>query len=388
MQMRFKTPTRRRIPMPFRAGFFKYPIHNKLAYFFIACTDWLLQRCLAKKKLPIKIPKRILICNTAHLGDVILTTALLPVLRQALPHAHIAMLVGSWCQPLVEKHPLLDHFHVIDHWKTSRRKENRIIKIVRYLKMRGRVCKEIRNYDLAIDCGLHFPNMAPLLWSAGIPTRIGFASAGLGPLLTHARPWNPFDNRSVVESFASLLYFLPIHIDHTLLHPTIPISLPNPKSYIVVHMGSGNAHKNWPEANWKALAKRLAEEGRHLLFTGIGKEENQAIERVIAHFPQAENLCGKLSWQQFTTTIQNAALLIATETSAGHIASAVGTPAVLLYTGIHPSNVWRPLGNEQHILTHPTPCSPCLKGCKAMSCIREISVDTLYAAIQSHQKVC
>ncbi len=361
----------------------KYPIHNKLAYFFIACIDWLLQRCMAKKKTSLSAPKRILICNTAHIGDVILTTALLPVLRKALPQAHIAMLVGSWCRPLVEAHPLLDHFHVIDHWKTSRRKEFMIVKIARYFKMRHRVRKEIAHYDLAIDCGIHFPNMAPVLWSAGIPNRIGFASAGCSPLLTHALPWNPLKNRSVVEAFVSLLEFLPIQVDRSLICPTIPTSPPNPQPYIIIHIGSGDAHRNWPEAYWKTLAKRLTEEGKQLLFTGTGAEENQAIERVIAHLPQAENLCGQLSWQQFTATIQNAALLIATETSAGHIASAVGTPAVLLYTGIHPSNLWKPHGNEHTILTYPMPCSPCLKGCKTMSCIQEISVDTVYSAIKS-----
>lgn len=362
----------------------KYPIHNKLAYFFIACTDWLLKRCVAKKNSPISIPQRILICNTAHLGDVILTTTLLPVLRKVLPHAHISMLVGSWSQPLVENHPLLNDFHLIDHWKTSRRKELMIVKIARYLIMRRKVRKELRRYEVAIDCGLHFPNMAPLLRSARVPTRIGFASAGFGPLLTHALPWNPLNNRSVVEAFVSMLELLPIQVDHKLLFPTIPVSLPNPQTYIVIHMGSGNAYRNWPESNWKTLAHRLAQEGKHLLFTGIGEEENQAIECVIAHLPQAENLCGKLSWQQFTTTIQNAALLIATETSAGHIASAVCTPAVLLYTGIHPINLWKPHGNKQTILTKPMPCSPCLKGCKAMTCVRTLSVDTVYAATQAY----
>lgn len=361
----------------------KYPIHNKLAYFFIACTDWVLQKCVVQKKVPISVPKRILICNTAHLGDVILTTALLPVLRKALPQAHLSMLVGSWSRPLVEKHPLLDCFHMIDHWKVSRFKEPLLIKCIRYLKMRRKVRKEIRHYDLAIDCGLHFPNMAPLLWSASIPIRIGFVSAGFSPLLTHALPWNPLQNRSVMEAFVSLLELLPIQIDHAILRPSIPITPPNPQSYIVIHMGSGNPQKNWPEANWKELATRLAQEGRRLLFTGIGQEENQAIERVIAQVPQAENLCGKLSCQQFASTIQNATLLIATDSSAGHIASAVGTPAVLLYTGIHPRNVWSPFNNRQQILTHPMPCSPCLKGCKSMACIRAISVDAVYGAIRS-----
>lgn len=363
----------------------KYPIHNKLAYSALSMMDRFLSLCVApllKKNDLSTALQRILICNTAHLGDVILTTALLPMLRSAFPKAEIGMLVGSWSKPVLEGHPLVKHIHLIDHWKVNRRQED---KYFRYLRMRRGTLKQLRviQYDMAIDCGLHFPNMAPLLLQASIPIRIGFESAGFSPLLTHSCPWDPRDNHSVVEAFASLLKCLPIPFDHSLLRPTIPISPPQRQSYTVIHMGSGNTQKNWPEAHWKALVKRLAEEGTHLLFTGIGAEEYRAIERIKAELPHVENLCGKLSWNEFTTTIQNAALLIAVDTSAGHIASAVGTPAVLLYTGIHPGDVWKPYGGKVICLTQPMPCSPCFTGCHEMSCLRSLSVDTVYAAIQS-----
>ncbi|MFC2049431.1 glycosyltransferase family 9 protein [Chlamydiota bacterium] len=362
----------------------KYPIHNRLAYCAIFCIDWLLKigvRPFLKINSFPTSPKSILLCNIAHLGDVILSTSLLPVLWEAFPHARIGMLVGSWSRPLVEGHPLIDRYHLIDHWKISRAKESLIRKVLRYYRMRKAIRKEIAHYDLAIDCGLHFPNMSPLLWHAGIPHRIGFATAGFGPLLTHAHSWNPLENRSAAEAYCALLDPLPLN--RSLLRPTLATSTPHPKPHMVIHMGSGNPQKNWPEAKWRSLVERLISDGERLLFTGLGPEEHATIERVRAHLPHTQNLCDKLSWEAFMATIQNAALLIATDTSAGHIAATTNTPAVLLYTGVHPGNLWKPYGTKQVTLTHPMPCSPCLKGCREMTCIQSLSVDTVYTTIRS-----
>jgi len=365
----------------------KYPIHHKWAYRSIALIDGILKCCpifLNKNKLR-QPPKNILICQTAHLGDVILTTSLLAPLRSFFPQAKIGMLVGSWSQPLLKDQPDLQAIHLVDHWKINRSTHE---KYRRYLNMRKTVLKELRAcaYDLAIDCGLHFPNMAPLLWQAKIPTRVGFISAGFSPLLTHAIPWDFQENVSVVEAYVSLLESLSIPIDHSQFFPKIHIEKKklSIQSYIVIHMGTGNAQKNWPEKHWKILSERLVAKGYYLKFTGIGKRENQAIERVTNGLSQTENLCDQLSWKGFTQTIQNAELLIAPDTSAGHVAAAAGTPSILLFTGINPDQQWRPFGNTTTCITHPVPCSPCFKGCHEMSCIRLLSVESVYEEVEKH----
>jgi len=54
-----------------------------------------------------RTPRRILVANTAHLGDLVLATSVLPALKSAHPEAEIGFLCGGWNQPLAEGHPLV-----------------------------------------------------------------------------------------------------------------------------------------------------------------------------------------------------------------------------------------------------------------------------------------
>lgn len=360
----------------------KYPIYNRLARWALFTIDGILKAC-PKRLYVAHHPQKILLCNTAHLGDVILTTSLLPVLKRNYPDAKIGVLVGSGSFPLLENHPLVDRVHLLDHWKINRTHTPLLKKIRHYYTMRRQVVAELKEakYDVALDCSFHFPNMAPVLWSAQIPMRIGFTSAGFGSLFTHSYPWNARENRSAVESYFSLLGALQIS-DRQGLKPNLPHTPTQKENYIVIHMGSGNAQKNWPLEKWKILAKRLVDEGERLYFTGMGEQENRDIEAVIQGLPRALNLCNQLSWGQFTHTIQKAALLIGVDTSAGHVAAAVDTPSVLIYPGIHPDKLWKPFSSTTLTITHATPCSPCFVGCSQMTCIREVTVEAIYSCIR------
>lgn len=363
-------------------GLKKYPIYNPIAYACIASIDFILKLGLSKRKKNVLPPQKFLICNGAHLGDVILTTSLLPALKEAYPGIKIGMAVGSWSLPVVQNHPLIDQVHVIDHWKQDRTKKGR------YLKTRRQALKEIQSfqYDTAVDCCFHFPNFAPLLWQARIPVRIGFESAGLSPFLTHSYPWRPDNNVSAVHAYFSLLSQFP-EINPAMLRPTLPL-IPKIKRdpYLVIHMGSGSEKKEWTLSKWIDLTEKLLDDGHHLLFTGKGTKEYEHIEQVRSRFPQIKNQCNSLNWPEFVATIQNADLLIGVDTSAGHIAAATQTPAILLFTGVHPMNLWRPFFEKIHVITKQISCSPCFIGCESMTCIKEITVDEVYGKIVSFYK--
>lgn len=340
-------------------------------------ADFILKRVLSSKKIPIQRPNKLLICNGGHLGDVVLTTALLPAIREAFPDIRIGMLVGSWALPVLEKHPLINQIHCFDHWKLDREKKRN------YFKSRKRALKEIKShqYDTAIDCRFHFPNSAPLLWQAGIPTRIGFTSAGLSPFLTHALPWDPLENRSAVYAFFSLLqFFSEVRSDR--LAPTLPLAQKkSPPPYWVVHIGAGDKQKEWPLEKWMALTEKLLKDGRRLIFTGKGERERRQIALIEKQF-KIENQCDALDWSAFVTMIQNAQLLIGVDSSAGHVAAATGTPAVLIFTGIHPSELWRPFHPLIKIVNKKIDCSPCLTGCHSRSCILDIPVEQVYVKVK------
>ena len=62
-------------------------------------------------------PKKILLSNLAHFGDVVIATTVLPILSSRFPGVKIAFLGGSKVAPLVlEHHPLISKIHTYDHW--------------------------------------------------------------------------------------------------------------------------------------------------------------------------------------------------------------------------------------------------------------------------------
>lgn len=373
---------------PFRG---KYLIRNPLANGVITLLDALLSllHLGTKRHFNIPLPRKILISNISQLGDVIMMTSLLPALKKALPDIQIGVIVGSWAEKMVLGHPLIDHVHLLDHWKVSRSSQGRFEKFKHYVQMYQEALKQIKllQYDAALECCYYFPNTIPLIYRAKIPVRIGFTSGGFGPLLTHPVQWT---NRlqSAAHHFADLLSLI-TPIDRRLLKPILPpisgtSTLPT-KTYLVIHMGSGNPIKEWPLEEWRLLSQKLSADGHTLAFTGKGGKEAAAIASVIRDLPRCINLCDRLSWEECVVLIKGAKLLVGVDTGPGHVAAATDTPSVLIYSGINPIQHWSPFHAQAHIVMHPMPCYPCYKmdGCKAMECVRHVTVETMYQKIRS-----
>lgn len=333
-----------------------------------------------KKEIPSD-PKLILVSHLAHLGDVVMMTALLSALKAKFPQSQIGVVIGSWALPVVQNHPHVDYVHIVDHWKLNRAPISLLQKTIRYYKTKKKALQEIRqlNYEIALDAYYYFPNAIPYFWQASIPTRIGYTSGGFGPLLTHALEWKDL-NQPVIYYYAALLEFLGVSKVEalSLLKPCLVASAQPSKiskNYIVLHPGTGSKLKEWPLEKWCELVNHL--KGYQLVFTGKGREEKEKIQQIIGKRAGCLNLADQLTWQEYLEVLGNAALLIGVDSLAGHCASALNTPAVLIYSGITNTREWAPTGKECSTLTHPVFCSPCYKsaGCSTMACVRNVTVE-------------
>lgn len=368
----------------------KYLIQNRRNRLAIRCIDFAcsLWTIGMKKGTRISVPQTILLSNLGHLGDVVLMSSLLPVLKRTFPKIRIGVLIGSWAQEIVREHPLIDFIHIYDHWHAARTGEPLWRKMKKARGLFQSALKEIREirYEVFLECRAHFPNSIFLAYRAKIPARLGLISSGFGSLLTHSLPWTE-PKESVMESiFALLIRFLGV-VPSTLT-PYLPIrssphpSLPN--SYLVIHMGSARPIQEWPLEKWRELCQRLIQEGHFLVFTGKGAREAKEIQWVAKDLPSTIDLSDQLTCSAWMSVIKNGQLVISVDTGSGHMAAAMGTPAVLIYHGIRPFNLWRPLSDKAEIVTHPVACHPChlSRGCATMACIREVSVDLVYAKVQ------
>lgn len=378
------------LPSPRRG---RYLLRRRAANWTASVLDRMLAWGISQHERPAipGEPKGILLCNGAHLGDLLLSTAVLPVLRSAYPGTRIAFLVGSWASDVVRDHPLVDRIHVVDHWKLNRTAASSASRMRRYFSSRARALREIRSerYDVAVDLYYYFPNSIPLLKQAGIPVRIGYTSGGFGPLLTHALDWT--EGRHAMDYQADLLGFLPGVRSRETGRPRPALARLRPEAvlgllarlglgargYLVLHTGAGGRFKEWPGQKWRALAARLASAGHPLVFTGSSGIQRKNADRVARGLDSAVNLCGQLGWREFVAVVENARALIGVDSVAGHVAATVGTPFVVISTGINPLSQWSPRGAPGHVLTHPVPCSPCYQsgGCTTMECVRGVRIE-------------
>lgn len=129
---------------------------------------------------------------------------------------------------------------------------------------------------------------------------------------------------------------------------------------VLLHPGAASGSRRWPADRWSAVAAALASEGRRVLVTG-GPEEIDLATRVVTDArsqltgdsaPAAhliDSRAGTLTIPALADLVAHAALLICGDTGVAHLATALGTPSVLLF-GPTPPQHWGPAIDE-HIHT-------------------------------------
>lgn len=347
-------------------------------------------------------PGRILLINGAHIGDVVMSTSVLPVLKSAYPEAKIGFVVGNWARMVVEDNPLVDFVHVVDHWWLNRSQKSLFQKLKEYVTTRSKALRAIKaqEYEIGIDLYTCFPSMASLLWQAQIPVRIGYVSSGFGPMLTHGVRFPDFLKHETLYH-SDLLRQLPIPEEHfKKQHSVLPVpddrdeqevcSLLRTASlkdvrYCVVHMASGMPVKEWALDSWRSLSEKLLEEGFWLLFTGVGMRENAGIESVISNLPRCINGCDKLGWKPYLAAVRHASLVFCVDSMAGHVARTLDAPYVVVSNGITSAVRWSPSSAHGVIVENLVPCAPCQRknGCASMTCLRGIDVEQVYRAAKA-----
>ncbi len=283
--------------------------------------DRALRSMVKKTQRPLNgHPKRILIANTANLGDVVIAMGVIPALKRQFPGAELGFLVAKGSRAVVEKHPSVKYVHTANRfWRIA-----------------------ALRYDLCVDLQPYFPNAIPLLHLCRIPIILGYTTGGFSSLLTHSYAWTEVQGY-IGEMHLQLLSRFGIDVEGL---PTRTHS-PSQSPYIVAHMGSSRAEKKWSRDSWIQVIQQLP---FPVVLTGAGKEELKECEKV-AQVTGAKNLAETLSWSQFVETVHGARLLISVDSAAIHIAAESQTPTIAIFTGVTPAKLWAP--PRCHVLSTP-----------------------------------
>ncbi len=320
-----------------------------------------------------KDPRTILLVQLDHLGDAVISTVMLPLLRRRYPRASIEVLAGPWNRELFEAMPEVSRVHVSRINRFARR--GRIAWVAATFWWGWRLRR--RKADLAIDVRGEFP-LALVLWLSGARRRLGWDCGGGGFLLTDSPELEP--GRPEAESRLALLAELEIR-PHDKGENPYPAFRPPDQArrsvarqledlpgddasggpLLVFHVGAGTRPKRWPTEHWRALVARETA-GLAARVVLVGDESDRTVARaILGRQPPAgtADWTGRLGLLELAALLEQADVAVGADSGPAHLAAAVGTAAVVLFSGTNDPRQWQPRGKRVCVLRQPVECSPC-----------------------------
>ena len=119
------------------------------------------------------------------------------------------------------------------------------------------------------------------------------------------------------------------------------------KPVVVVHPGASVASRRWPARNFAAVADALANAGASIVLTGTAAERDVTWEVGRTMRADAIDLSGRTSLDELAAIVRGAALVVCNDTGTSHLADALRTPSVVVFTGSEVDR-WAPLEMRLH----------------------------------------
>lgn len=344
--------------------------------------------------------KRILVIKLQHLGDVLLTTPLVGVLKQQYPHLDIDVLIYKETAPVLQANPHIRQVYAIDRqWKN----EGALFQLQREYAL----LRDLRSnqYDLIINLTDR--------WRGGWLARVLRPSYSVSRPYKHRRGkfWRnsfshiysvPQTDRHAVEINLDAIRRLGVQpqpqnkkltfVVHTESDVRVDQLLqqhrPSNKKLVVIHPTSRWMFKAWNPQGFARVIDELDALGLCVvLISGPAKKEIDYVSAILeATDSQAVNLAGQLSLNETAALIKAADCFLGLDSVATHISAAVNTPCVVLF-GPTTDKVWYPWMVAHEVISSDFACRPCgLKGCGDgmwSECIQVIQPETVVQAITS-----
>lgn len=331
-------------------------------------------------------PQRLLIIQTAFLGDAILTTPLIRGLKEIFPQTGIDILAIPETQAVFQNNPHLDRVYLFD----KRRKSNKypaLIKVVRQL--RG------TQYDAAISVqGSLTSSLIMLL--AGIPVRIGFDNQKLitHPVLPDRSQHATRRHLSLLQPFSDRTYSAQTEVfwsaqDEQLARRQLKAINPKGQTLIGLAPGSIWKTKRWPKENFIALIKRLQNHPLSFFLIGGPSDRDLCSEIEQTAGGNLINTAGRLPVPASAALISKLNLLVTNDSAPLHLANAVKTDVLAIFGPTVRDFGFYPFRENDQIAEIDLYCRPCGKHggnrCpeKHFRCMLEISPERVAEMILS-----
>ena len=311
--------------------------------------------------------KNILVVRLDNIGDVLMLGPAVRAVKETSPQARITLLAspaGATAAPLL---PWIDDVMV---WRPiwqdvggrmafDPARERELIALLAE-----------REFDAVLiftsfSQSPHSP--AYVCYLAGIPLRAGESNEFGGSVLSTQLQGAPVEMHQVERNLRLVEHLGFVARDRTLKiyshNETIPtllrtVGIQLEKPYVVLHPGASAKARRYPADRFGRVANQLTQHGWQVLVTGVEREAS-LLQEVQHYALDVHILMAKTTLVEYAALIEQAALVICNDTLPMHLADAVRTPEVVLFSGTDYEEQWRPRSTITRLLRRPTPCHPC-----------------------------
>ncbi|MCF7810278.1 glycosyltransferase family 9 protein [bacterium] len=298
---------------------------------------------------------KILVIQTAFLGDIILLTSLLQGIKKSFPDVELHVLTRPEGLNILREQS--DNIIAFDKHERSKLNE-RWKELVVNLKN--------QKYDAALIPHRSFRSGMTAL-KAGIPIRIGFKRGLASRFMTHRIKYK----FKTYEGERNLELLKVISDDDYDPLPRLIISEDDEKftdnllrsmrlkenEFAVLAPGSVWKSKCWSHSNYQRLSDIIENEYNLPVVTIGSREEVGICDKIVSEHNR--NLAGFVNLMKSAAIVKRAKFLISGDTAPAHIATAVRTKQVIIFGSTSPCFGFAPDIPDTRIIEEKLWCRPC-----------------------------
>lgn len=330
---------------------------------------------------------KILIIQTAFIGDVVLATAVAEKLHEYYPEEKVDFLVRQGNESLFDGHPFLNKVLV---WNKRQNKYGNFFRLLKNIRR--------EKYDWVIN--LHrFGSSGFLTAFSGAKIKSGFTKNPFSFAFTHK-----FEH--TIGKKGDKSYIHETERNHQLIQqftdsvPAKPKLYPSAEDYqrvseytthqfITVAPASVWFTKQYPKDKWINFLNQVPVDFNIYLLGGKGDFNLCEEIKQNVQYRKVENLAGKLDFLESAALMADAAMNYVNDSAPMHFASAMNAPVTAVYCSTIPEFGFGPLSDISHVveIQEALDCRPCgLHGYKAspkghFKCARNIKTEQLLATL-------
>lgn len=335
---------------------------------------------------------RILIIQTAKIGDFICSTPLFREIKKKYPKSYLIVMVNSIVKELAELNPYIDE--VIP------------ISIKNYKGLFGKIqlANIIRKKKCDIGISLN-PNLTfsiVLLWGL-VPKRIsilpnfsGFTFKIASKFFDYLEPH--YLGQLIVETYLKMLKFIEIetsnttkevyqqHYAETKVEKFLNKNTTLP--FIGIAISSGNKLKELDNLKIVEIINKIFEEINCYIILIGSENDSKKAEEILRYIKDKErviNAVGKFTLGELPALLKKLQVFIGVDTGITYMADALNIPIIYL---VGPTDIseQRPTNNKVIIVHHRLPCYPCSFIFKTSS-VCKLNTKDCIKSIQSEEVV-